>query len=65
MRTVNELLDEYWKALDLAQPTKEESEAAICAIALAAPIFIRLLGDIRDAIKEKEVSDGSDKDTEV
>lgn len=52
MRTVNELLDDYKEALHEATRSGEEI-SAIWGIVLAMPIFIRLLADIRDAIREK------------
>jgi len=44
-----ELLRKYSGTLDSLQ-SEEESEAAICAIASAMPLFIRLLADIRDVL---------------
>lgn len=45
----DEILNKFTKAIDAVE-SKDETEAAMCAIALSMPIFMALLADIRDAL---------------
>lgn len=50
MKTTDYLLETYGKNVEALNEEMNTLPSAVCAIATAMPVFIQLLGDVRDEL---------------